>query len=289
MARDDGQPVGISEPTTVLVEVLNRNDPPQIVPGQVFRVCENVSIGTKIGRITVVDPDKSDSHVFTDTTIFSLPLRVDQNGTVLVSGTLDHEGPFSTITLFASVIDSAGASDGPESVEIVIEDANDAPEVLLLPERHGHCQKIVSLLIASSAACVLSLQVADADTRSGWGAPFLWQLMPSPSAPANHSCLDRFKINAATGQLSYNMSSTLGLDFNVQPLCTVDVTVVDAAGAKSPASRLTIRLEDYPDLPRLVRSGCALFENVSTGVNLPACNVGAVDPDSPPNMSVSLY
>ena len=288
VARDDGQPIGISSPTSVLINVLNRNDPPKIDFGQTLRAFENATLGTVIGRISITDPDKDDSHMFTDATIFEMPIRVDRNGSLIVSGRLDHEGLFSTVNLYASVIDSAGASDGPHKVEVVIDDSNDSPKVVL-PTGDSWSLSENCDTLTSSTACMTALQVADADTRTGWGAPFTWQIVDALSTPKNDSCLDRFKINRLTGQLSYNSSSSYGLDFNKQPACTLDISVTDAAGSESPVARLTIHIEDHVDFPLLMRSSCNVFENATSGVNLADCGVNAVDPDFPPQyVGISL-
>ena len=99
----------------------------------------------------------------------------------IVSGRLDHED-ISLLSTCMRVIDSA-ARRGPHKVEVVIDDSNDSPKVVFPTGDSWSLSENCDTLTSSTNTAWAALQVADAGTRTGWGAPFTWQIVDAPTTP----------------------------------------------------------------------------------------------------------
>jgi hypothetical protein len=92
VAKDDGDPNVLSEspPTTVIINIINRNDEPIISP-QTFTANENINVAETVGTIVASDPDK-DALTFLSTSESGCPFEVgSDDGRIVVTRVVDYE------------------------------------------------------------------------------------------------------------------------------------------------------------------------------------------------------
>ncbi|KAL8601316.1 hypothetical protein ACOMHN_054610 [Nucella lapillus] len=128
-STDNGQPP-LSVNGTVIVEVLDVNDPPTAVALDNSQVSENSAVDTVIGRLRVTDEDKGQSHTCHVTNLKDVPFTVKNSLNLVVSSAdIDYE---KARTHVVEVTCQDDGSDGSHlrvsaSLTVNVSDVNEAP------------------------------------------------------------------------------------------------------------------------------------------------------------------
>ncbi|XP_076442794.1 protocadherin-16-like [Babylonia areolata] len=126
---DNGQPP-LSVEDTVLVEVLDSNDPPTAIDLDKNQVSENSAVDTVVGHLSVTDEDEGQSHSCLVTNLQDVPFTIKNDlDLVVASEDLDYE---SARTHVVEVTCQDDGNDGSHlrvsaSLTVTVSDVNEAP------------------------------------------------------------------------------------------------------------------------------------------------------------------
>ena len=282
MAIDDGlPPTNIT--TTVHIDIINKNDPPEADPQELF-VYENGAVGVPLALYPANATDQDgDALVWSvivgdDTQQFALqslpPLGNGISPAQLVTtkpGLMDFESPsLNSFQLLALVNDTEYTV--TTLLTITVLDLNDAPRVpiasqaLLVPE------------MAPSGTSIGTIAASDQD-----GDTLTFTLVGTHPA----GFVSRVALNSASGELTVTPAGGGAFNFETEPTFLIEVEVADDGGrgnAFPPIAthvNLTVRVENVNEPPMWHLAGQAssvsIQENSSPGTVI--ATFAVTDPD----------
>ncbi|KAM8946522.1 cadherin-22 [Pelodytes ibericus] len=218
----------------VKVSVLDIDEPPKFHPlDGVIEVSEDAHIGSVIGAITAIDPDKANNPIryaldgATDDGIFEID---DESGEIRITKALDRE----TSGWHNLTVQAKEAGDPLKvsilSLRIRILDVNDNPPELATPHESSVCED------ALPGQLIQTISVVDRDEPMG-GHRFYFRLAPE-SSTEHHFTLLNVKDNMASVH-----THRLPFDRREQDMFILPILVVDGGTpALSSTGTLTIRV-----------------------------------------------
>ncbi|NXL91401.1 CAD22 protein, partial [Alectura lathami] len=221
--------------TIVRVSVLDVDEPPEFwPPSNMMEVQEDAHVGSVVGVVTALDPDKANHPVryaidrSTDTErIFD----IDANTGAIVTGkVLDREtAGWHNITVLAMEADNHSQV-SRASLRIRILDVNDNPPELATPYEAAVCED------AKPGQLIQTISVVDRDEPQG-GHRFYFTLAPEATNNHHFSLLD-IKDNTAAVH-----TQRVGFNRQEQDVYLLPILVVDSGPpALSSTGTLTIRV-----------------------------------------------
>lgn len=265
---DDGTPV-LTDTTTVTINILNVNDPPEFGAAPTLEVADNAAAGDGLVStakgVTATDPDGNAilySITRNDGDTFNI---VESTGvlTVAASNLVDYDAGRKSYNIEIQATDATDSSlTATIDVTISVVDRNDKPNLddATLSVRED----------AAVNAVVGSLTATDQDPAT----TLSWAIAPSTL----------FRV-VSTGDLTADVQLiTATLDYETTPSYTVTVTVTDGGitgdtTPKSDTATITIAVVDVNEEPAIAAQTRAVDENAVIGSTVGAPLV-ATDPDT---------
>jgi hypothetical protein len=234
-ATDGG---GLSDGALVVIDLVDRNEPPNGIRLISGKVPENAAHGRLVGQVAALDPDAGDSLTYGLTKDAGGRFTIDsRTGTITVArgANLDFEAAESH-QLALRVTDSGGLT-YDDVFSIALSDTNEAPTVKqdsLEVEENAAVGTLVGRLVASDP---------DAGDRLAFGL--------------TDNAGGRFAIDRDTGTIM--VADGRGLDFEIASGFTVTATVFDSGGL-SDTVVVVVNIADRNEGP----SGSVVIEGTVT-------------------------
>ncbi len=240
----------VSQERTLNIQVLSVPDSPQGIVIDVDPIPENLSPGSVIGTIEVVDADGSDNL---EIELFDPRFAIDGNEIIFVSGPIDHETE-PDVSVSLTVTDTETGDKLEKTVALKIDQRND-PILGITPEEAW-------VLENDGGGFIAFVGVDDGDDTQ------------------THTLTvddERFQIVGKELRLAPGVA----LDFEVEKEVTIQVTATeDVRNPHSLTEPITIIVGDVPEQPRVIQlTGDTILEHV------PGALVGDVLIDGAPAAS----
>jgi Ca2+-binding RTX toxin-like protein len=215
------------------------------------------SPGTIVGKLTVADSDRGDTHTFE---VSDDRFEVDAQGNLrLKAGVAVDFETTPSITLTITATDSGGLKTPPQTFTIAVRDLNETPTDIGLSSN--------TIAENAAGAIVGDLTVTDSDSTE-----FSFEVSD-----------DRFEV--VNGQLK--LKDDQSLNFEAEETLQIEVTVFDRGTPdRTFTKEFTVNVTDVNEAPSAIQ-----LENDSVAENSPGAIVGkltATDPDKGDTAAFSL-
>jgi hypothetical protein len=260
----DGGAGNLNATQSVVVNLMDANDPPSIAAGQAFSLPENSGFGSPVGTVVATDPDttapnKTLSYSITSGNTNTAFAISPNTGAITVNNAaaVDFEAtPSFTLTI---TVTDGGALEVSQDVIVNLTNVNEPPTVA-----PGQTFSVPENSAVGTVVNTVAASDPDADKTLTFGIT---------SGNTNNA----FAINAATGAITVN--TTAALDFEVTPSFNLTVTATDGGGL-SASQTVVVNLTNVNEAPSLGAPGASptfVFKH-KTPVNVfPLITV--IDPD----------
>jgi hypothetical protein len=272
VATDDGGNGGTGDPLsasqTVVVNVNDINEPPNVPPGQSFDVDENAAVDTLVGVMAASDPEDNIETWSIDaasnpdndgdgTAAFS----IDAAGQILVADPedLDFETFATNYTLNVTATD-AGSLSTTAAVDITVNDINEGPVVT----------PGLSFGVVEAPADGTFIGAATATDPEGNGIA-AWSIVDG-NPDLDGDGVPAFSINNL-GEIT--VTDGLDVDFETLPTYTLTLQATDSLGASNTGT-VDVVITDANDFPSNI-----VLNAPETGLNQRTYTIsgGFTDPD----------
>lgn len=273
-ATDQG---GLTDLATVIIEVTNENEPPEIPDGQSFSVDENTPEDTFFGMVEVLDPEENvtewtiDSNTNPDNDGDGVAaFGIDSTtGALFVadSGDLDFEAYPTSYTLTVQASD--GTSSDTADITITINNVNEPP--VIAPDQ-------LFTVPENSAEGTVVGQVSVTDPEGELNDALLWSIAAESNPDLDGDGIAAFAIDE-TGQIIVNDAGDL--DFETAPNL-YDLTILaEDSGGEIGTAVVQVEVTDVNEPPVIDPNqtlSATLPENSADGTVVGT--VTATDPDT---------
>ncbi|MDB5389690.1 MAG: outer rane adhesin like protein, partial [Planctomycetaceae bacterium] len=271
---DAGSPA-LSTIQNVTVNVNDVNEAPSIPAGQVLSISENSGANSIVGTVVATDPDATAPNKTLSYSILSGDVNNafsinSATGQLVVSNpaALNFEAT-PQFTLQIQVTDGGTPSlSATNAVTVNVVNVNEPPVILsgqnFLINENPATNAVVGTVVA---------------TDPDLSAPFNTLLYSIAGGNTGNA----FAINSATGQIT--VSNTAAVDFESNPLFTLQVNVTDGGGLSATPQSVIIVVNNVNEVPS-IPAGQVFSVAEHAAVNTIVNTVTATDPDltAPNNM-----